>query len=255
MAKPPAVTPENQLALFEDQLAAMAMENVKAEQSTLGTAFLSTKSGVLTYRGNPVANNKLQCVIIAGPIERLYYDSRYDATKATPPKCFAIAVSATGMGPVASVEAPENATCEGCPKNEWGSSTSGGKGKACRETRRLLVIPADSIGSAAAVEAAEVAALRPPVTSLRNYATYIQTIAATLRRPTLGVITEIAVVPDAKTQFKVNFTMVKAIEDSAVLQALMKRGAIEATKAIESAGIQEGDEGEAAAPATQSTRF
>lgn len=246
--------PENQLALFEDQLAAMASEAVKAEQSSLTTTFLSTQGGQLKYRGDVVAGNKLACVILAAPIERLYYDTRYDPTKIVPPACFAIDASAVGMKPSDASPKKQDTSCEGCPKNEWGSAANGGKGKACRETRRLLLIPADSISSAAAVETAEVAALRPPVTSLKNYANYVQTIAATMRRPPLAVVTEVAVVPDPKTQFKVVFTMVKAIEDQEVLQALMARATKETERAIETAGAMnevETDE----APATQSSRF
>lgn len=248
-----AKTETEQLSLFEDQLAAMAMDHVKAEQSTLGTAFLSTKSGVLTYRGNPIANNSLDCVILAGPIERLYYDSRYDPTKIVGPKCFAIATVATGMGPSAVVSDPMRKECEGCPCNEWGSAANGGKGKACRETRRLLLLPADSIASPAAVQAAEVVVLRPPVTSIRAYTTYIQTVAATLRRPSLGVVTTIAVVPDAKTQFKVTFTMKSVVQDADVLNALITRGTSESQKALEFTNFV----GDDAAPETsaQSTRF
>jgi hypothetical protein len=238
---------KNQLALFEDQLAAMATESVKAEQSGLTTTFLSTKGGALTYRGDTITGNKLPCVILAAPVERLYYDSRYDPTKIVGPKCFAIAAVANNMGPGAAVEAPEHSTCEGCPKNEWGSATNGGKGKACRETRRLLLIPADSITTPESVAAAEIAALRPPVTSLKNYSNYVQTIAATLKRPPLAVITEIAVVPDPKTQFKVVFNMVKAIDDPAIIQAIIQRAKDETQKAIDSAGAVE--DGGAEAPA------
>jgi hypothetical protein len=251
MAKPPVTTPANQIALFEDQLAAMAMETVKAEQT--GAAFLSTKGGVLTYRNNSITDNKLACVILASPVEHLYYSERYDPTKVVGPKCFAIGAVATGLKPAPNVEAPEHTSCEGCAKNEWGSATNGGKGKACRETRRMLLIPADSIGTAAAVEAAEVAALRPPVTSLKNYASYVQTIAATLKRPPLAVVTEISVVPDAKTQFKVVFTMVKAIDDPEVIQALIKRAAVETKRAIETAGMVNEEPAETAT--AESNRF
>lgn len=243
---------KNQLALFEDQLASMAVDSLKAEQASLQTAFLSTKGGQLSYRGAPVANNKLACVILAAPIERLYYSSRYDPTKIVPPDCFAIAPMSSGMGPNVASPQPQNKSCDGCPKNEWGSSLTGGKGKACRETRRLLLIPADSINNAAGVTAAEVAALRPPVTSLKNYATYVQTIAATLRRPPLAVVTEVSVVPDAKTQFKVMFSMIKVIEDQEVISALIARSKEEVTKAIASAGVISE---EAEAPVGQSDRF
>lgn len=242
---------KNQVALFEDELAKLANASVKAEQAGLGATFLSTKGGVLTYRGNPITGNKLQCVILSAPVERLYYDARYDPTKLVGPKCFAIASVATGMGPSDRCEEKQHDTCEGCPKNEWGSSPTGGKGKACRETRRMLLIPADSVGSVDAVKAAEVAALRPPVTSLKNYSTYVQTVAATLKRPPLAVISEIAVVPDAKTQFKVTFSLVKAIEDMDIVKALMERANAEVDKAIETAGIMQDEQAEGSeAPAT-----
>lgn len=228
---------QNQLTVFEDQLAALATESVKAEQASLQTTFLSTKGGTLTYRGDPVANNKLACVILTGPVERLYYSSRYDPTKIVPPDCFAIGASTMEMAPAAGAPKPQHSKCEGCPMNEWGSSPTGGKGKACRETRRLLLVPADAISTAETVKTAEVAALRPPVTSLKNYANYVQTVAATLKRPPLAVISEISVAPDAKTQFKVNFSMVKPIEDTGVIQALIERSKEELEKAIESAGV------------------
>lgn len=241
---------KNQIALFEDELAKLANESVKAEASGLGATFLSTKGGALTYRGNPITGNKLQCVILSAPIERLYYDARYDPTKLVGPKCFAIAPIATGMGPSDRAEGKQHDTCEGCPKNEWGSSTNGGKGKACRETRRLLLIPADAIGSIDAVKGAEVAALRPPVTSLKNYSTYVQTVATTLKRPPLAVISEIAVVPDPKTQFKVTFSLVKAIDDMDIIKALMERANLEVEKAIATAGAMNEEEGQQEAPAT-----
>jgi hypothetical protein len=246
---------ENQLTLFEDELAKLATASVKAEQSGLSATFLSTKGGVLTYRGNTITGNKLQCVILSAPIERLYYDSRYDPTKIVGPRCFAIAPIATGMCPSDAAEEKQNATCEGCSKNEWGSAANGGKGKACRETRRLLLIPVDAVGSADAVAAAEVAALRPPVTSLKNYSTYVQTIATTLKRPPLAVITEIAVEADPKTQFKVTFSLVKAIDDMAVVKALMARANSEVDKAIATAGAVNEDAGNSGGDAPQTSKY
>ena len=234
---------KNEIVSYEDQLAAMALESVKAEQSTMGATFLSTKGGQLAHRGEVLAGNKLQCVILAAPIERLYYDTRYDPTKIVPPTCFAIAYLATGIKPIATIENPQHTSCDGCPKNEWGSATNGGKGKACRETRRLLLIPVDAIGSADAVEAAEVASLRPPVTSIKAYTNYVQTIATTMKRPPLGVVTEVAVVPDPKTQFKVTFSFVKAIEDEDVIKALVTRSKVEVDKAIANAGLEMEDTG------------
>ena len=242
---------KGELISFENEMAKMALEVVKAEQSTAGMTFLSTKSGVLSYRGDPVAGNKLACVILSSPIERLFYSERYDHTKIVPPNCFAIGRLAHEMTPHPSVEKPQHTSCELCPRNEWGSSLQGGKGKACRETRRLLLIPVDAITTADAVAKAEVAALRPPVTSLKNYSNYVQTLAASIKRPPVAVISEISVVPDAKTQFKVNFNMVKPIAEPAIIKALMQRAEQEVERAIATAG----EMGDDALTESTSTRF
>jgi hypothetical protein len=135
-----------------------------------------------------------------------------------------------------------------CPKDQWGSAANGGKGKACAEKRRLLVMTADSIGSVEAVNLGEVAALRTPVTSVRGFATYLQKIASATKRPLSAVVTRISVVPDAKTQFKLQFDFVRTIEDLDVVKALIARGEKELNAAIETAGIEE-DMADADAPA------
>ena len=58
----------------------------------------------------------------------------------------------------------------------------------------------------------------------------------------VNAITEVAVVPDPKTQFKVVFNMVKTIDDQDVLAALMERSKEEVEKAIATAGDMGGDE-------------
>jgi hypothetical protein len=233
-----------QLAMFEDELAKLAEVDAAAERSTSSTAFMSTKMGRLSYRGNPVPGDRIDVVVIAAPVERLYYASKYDPEAVSGPACFAIAVNAPGMGPAATAPSPQHANCAECPHNQWGSSPTGGKGKACRETRRLIMLPADSIESADKVATSEVAALRPPVTSVKNYSTYIQTVATTSRRPAAAVVTEVSVVPNPKTQFQVNFRMRRPIEDMEVVRALIARGQLEMAKAIETAGMTDRVEGE-----------
>jgi hypothetical protein len=53
------------------------------------------------------------------------------------------------------------------------------------------------------------------------------------------VITKISIVPDAKTQFKLQFNFVKPIEDMAMIRALIERGAVEMANAVSSAGAEE----------------
>lgn len=220
-----------QLALFEDELAALAKQNVAEVASTGGTPFISTKGGVLTFKENSIGNS-LDVVIIASPVERMYYTSRYDPTKAVKPACYALGKTMSGLVHNPAAEEPQHEDCQNCPKNQWGSAGNGSKGKACSEKRRLFLIAADSIGSASDIEKAEVACLRTPVTSVKGFATYVQNLSAATKRPLAAVITTVNLVPDPKFQFRLDFKFKEAIEDMEVIKALLARGDKEMANAI-----------------------
>lgn len=249
--------PKNQLALFEDQLAKLAAQESMAERAAAGQVFLSSRGGVLTYRDQPIAGNQLDVVILASPVERLYYTKRFDPQEPAPPVCFALGPSMTGLKPSPASTEAQAPMCQNCPKDQWGTAMNGGKGKACSEKRRLLIMTADSASKPEAVAMAEVAALRIPVTSVKPFATYVQTIAAATKRPLAAVVTKLSLVPDSKTQFKLKFDFVRAIEDMDLVQSLIKRGEAELANAIASnnAGQIEEHEEAAAVTAEKSSKF
>ncbi len=57
------------------------------------------------------------------------------------PDCF----SRDLMAPESQIKEPQSTKCTGCPHNEWGSEVkddgTSGRGKACKEIRRLFFIP------------------------------------------------------------------------------------------------------------------
>jgi len=242
---------KNEIVTFESELAKLAEQSIAAEKSSAGVSFITTSGGTLKYRDNPIAKNELEVVVLASPIERLYYTSRYDPTNNAPPTCFALGSTLTGLKPSHLSDTPQSELCETCPKNQWGSASNGGKGKACSEKRRLFLITSDSIATPEAVNMGEVAALRIPVTSVKGFATYVQTVASTVKRPLAGVVTKIALVPDPKTQFKIQFTFVKAIESIDIVKALLARGEKEVANAINSPDV----EGEPEATALTSSNY
>jgi hypothetical protein len=223
---------KNEIVSFESEMAKLAEQSIQAEKNSAGVSFITTSGGVMKYRDNPIAGNSLDVIVLASPVERLYYTSRYDPTNNAPPSCFALGSTITGLKPSHLSDSPQAELCESCPKNQWGSATNGGKGKACGEKRRLFLMTADSAVSADSVNLAEVAALRIPVTSVKGYATYVQTVASTVKRPLAAVITKVSLVPDPKTQFKIQFTYVKALDDMSIVKALIARGEKEMTNAI-----------------------
>jgi hypothetical protein len=69
---------------------------------------------------------------------------------------------------------------------------------------------------------AEVAFLKIPVMSVKNYSKYVKQLSADLRRPPHGVITNIYLEPDAKSQFAVKFEVIDSVS-SDLLPTVMQR--------------------------------
>jgi hypothetical protein len=219
------VTNPNQTALalpqsFLTELAVHAKDAAAKERPSAGR--LSLKGG-LSYDGTPVPGNKLEVVIVGGAYRNVLYKGRYDPDNITSPDCFALAVEDEDMRPHENVLNPENDTCKGCPMAEWGSSPTGGRGKACKETRRLVLLPANNLASADAIKGSEMAILDIPVTSVKNYRNLVNVVAGTLNLPVYAVIVLVEWSPDPKTQIKVTFTPLRVAGDEEIIRAIMAR--------------------------------
>ncbi len=89
-----------------------------------------------------------------GPIEAIildfvwfmaHYPGVYNSSSPQQPNCFAVGRDKPDSGllvPHESVEKPLGSSCKECPQNEWGSAPQG-KGKACKNQRRLVLVPPD----------------------------------------------------------------------------------------------------------------
>lgn len=206
---------------WEDQLATQAETAAQMEANTGGGQFFGLQSGVLNWQGNPLPNNEMPVIILDTVMENVFYEGDFDPDNPAGPTCFAFGREEGEMAPHTIVTdagmAQSTEGCEVCEHNEWGSADKG-KGKACRNTRRLAIIPAGNFNREGEFECfdedhfqkAEIAFMKLPVTSVKGYASFVKQIAGTLRRPPHGIFTRIYVEPDAKSQFKVNF---EALDD------------------------------------------
>lgn len=218
MAK--AVAPlKAQVNKYEDELAKFAVQ-AAAQEVVGGSNFISTRGGRLSFGGNQVPGDKMNVVVVASVAENHYYTDRFDAENPASPKCFAFSEDGgPDMAPHDMSEIKQHETCLGCPQNEWGTADTG-RGKACKNIRRLGIITEDGLED---VSGAELAVLKIPVTSVKEWGAYVNLIANTLKRPPFAVVTEISIVPDPKTQFKLKFKLVGQIQDNDCLQQLMER--------------------------------
>ena len=219
-AAKPAVKKSTAVATWDERLAAKAAIAKKSEESVSTGNFVSMKGGVLMYAGNPVTGNKLDVVVVDFIMENAYYEGKYDPSTPQSPLCFAFGRDEEEMVPHEKSASKQSNTCSTCEHNEWDSGDSG-RGKACKNARRLALITSDALDNGAAdIAEAAVAYMKVPVTSVKSWAGYVNQLAAA-NRPPLAFVTEVSVTPDAKTQFKVNFKAKEQITDGAMLEALL----------------------------------
>lgn len=211
--------PSKALTNYNEELAKYAKQTAETEASVSLGKFLSIKGGQLAYNGNPVPGNKMNVIIIDAVMENHYYTEGYDPDNPAAPVCFAFGRSDGEMAPHEKSTDPQHEACKGCPMNEYGTAEKG-KGKACKNVRRLSLITEDGLND---VEAAEIAYLKVPVTSVKSWAGYAQQLNTTMNLPPFGVVTEISVTPDPKTQVKVNFKLVEKVDDEYIGALLQKR--------------------------------
>jgi hypothetical protein len=155
--------------------------------------------------GEPVKDNKLDCIVISAVKEQVWYNTPYDPDNIQDPACFALALGGDHLAPHENVPEPVAETCGECPKNKWvANPKKPGKNMIeCKERRRIGVIPIPNESSEVATS--EFGVLSLPPTSLKGWQVYVNQLAAR-GKPTWGVITTIEVKPHPKNQFQVMFS-------------------------------------------------
>jgi len=240
----------NSMTKWDQKLADLAKQRSQTVADIGGGQFISIKSGVMTWNGAEIPGNKLNAVILCDVKENDYYEEGFDPDNIAVPGCFAFGQSMAEMRPHEVATDPQGGPgggCQGCPQNEFGTSERG-KGKACQNRIRMGLITEGDLKKD--ISAAEVGYLKIPPTSLKAYAGYVRDLEGTYQRPTFAVVTEVSVIPDAKTQLKVLFKMVRTIDDAEVLDALLAKSE-KVAKEIEFPYIAPAEGAEKPAPARQ----
>lgn len=222
------------LVSYDEDMAKEAAALAKREQHAGGGAeFFSLQGGQLKIGGNSIPNNQVAAIILDSILENVFYVGKFDPANPAPPKCFAYGTNSESMEPHETVKAPELSSCADCPNNEWGSADQG-RGKACRNTRRLALLAAGTFDDTGRVfeptasperlGEATLAYLKLPVTSVKAFANYVRGLATSdAPRPPRGVYTRIKVVPDATTQFKLEFTALGPVPSEFIAATLPRR--------------------------------
>lgn len=228
--------PGTGIAKWDEELARQAELSAKMEANAGGGQFFTTNGGVLAWQDAPMPGNQMAVIILDSVLENVFYEGAYDPDNIQGPTCFAFGRDEQKMTPHELVVTAGNAQygaaklCHGCPQNDFGTAIVG-KGKACKNTRRLAMIPAGNFDQRGRfqlikdVEHFETTAfgyMKLPVTSVKGYAGFVKQISGALRRPPHGIITKVLVKPDPKNQYVVLFEPIQNVPDE-IMGAIMKR--------------------------------
>jgi hypothetical protein len=175
-----------------------------------GMPFIRTRGGQFVFN-DEILEQPLPVIVIGAVRENLYYPEAYDPdAPGQSPTCFALDSNQdeSSMAPPADLESKENDTCSSCWANAFGSAERG-KGKACKNNVRLVVLPAirDENGDLPDLAKVAGARLSVPPTSLKNWSTYTNKIIEGLHAPLFAVITAIETEPAERGGFSMFFEL------------------------------------------------
>lgn len=230
-----------QVNSWEKDLAEQAAASFEQEKNSAGTGqFFGLGSGILSYEGVNIPGNRMAVIILDSVMENVHFEGAYDKANPANPDCFAFGRNEKEMEPHESVEEPYSEMCGRagqpgcCPNNEWDTAIrqdgSLGKGKACKNTRRLSMIPAGSfigdvfqqITDEGHFADAKAGYMKLPVTSVKGYAGYVAELFKAHQRPPHGMITLVTVVQDKDTQFRVEFEAIAKVPNE-LMETIMAR--------------------------------
>lgn len=172
------------LAELEKQLAVKGQAQLDAEP-LLGTPIIRTRGKKFSVEDN-VLPNPLRTIVVGYSALNAFYDSDYDPDTPAPPACYAVGEVSkiSEMAPAANSPKKQAEKCQGCPQNAFGTADKG-KGKACRNMRRVAVILPDE-----KKEVPTIALLTLPPSAYKEFTKYVQQVAKVLNRSLHGVITD-----------------------------------------------------------------
>jgi len=205
---------------WQEELANQA-KDAAAKEVPSAQSF-STRGGILSYNGQAMPDNYVDVVIVGSAFINAMYINKFDPNNIVSPLCFSISENGEDMAPHENSFKPQCDTCGDCEMQEWGSdpNSPSGRGKMCKETRRLAVIAAEELGEEGGIEKAPIVTMNVPVTSTENWGGYVNMLAATAKRPPWSVVTRVQLKPHPKKQFVMEFSAVDAINDTETLGAI-----------------------------------
>jgi hypothetical protein len=199
--------PKMEVRSYDEQMAKLAARQKSAE-SKGGTNFISTAGGHFSINDKRVKGDVLRGVIVDSIFSNVYYDKEWKPGVKATPSCYAFSFEEEGLRPHKDAREKQSKTCEDCPLNAFGTARVG-KGKACKNQRRIGIILEDDLED----PRAPVYLLNVAVTSTKSWREYVRAITSAYDKPTACVLTAISIdTPEDRTTAELSFTFERELE-------------------------------------------
>jgi len=137
-------------------------------------------------------------------LAKTYYARPFSSGDAEMPDCWSL----DSVRPDSSIAHPVNPTCQDCPKNAFNSAPSGRGGKACQDSKRVVVTTADQLMQPEPV----LLLMRLPQQSLKNLKNHVERLAGHGYTEPYSCVTRMSF--DMDVEFpKVQFDFVEPLTD------------------------------------------
>ena len=229
-AAEPVKAPGTAIVSWKDKMALVQAQAAASEAPKGG--FLSFKGGNISYNDDLIPGNNLGVIVIDFLLENGMFRNKYNPNKPAAPMCYAFGRTEDELKPHPDCEESQHTQCgisgqDGCcPNNEWGSDPDGGRGKACKNSRRIGIISADMLGQTDTLERIQkssVVMCKLPVTSIVNFSRYVNQVVKAMETVPFAVTTELSTKPHPASLFQVHWKVTDEIRDQATLEALFAK--------------------------------
>lgn len=145
---------------------------------------ISTQGKMFTLPDGNAHPGPLRSIVLDFVNYNTFYPEAYSRDKIVPPTCWALGREIAAMSPSENVPKPQHDGCARCPKNQFKSAATG-RGKACRNTVRLALVPADANVNS------DILALHVNPKALTGWGKYVRRLETEMGALPIQVITSI----------------------------------------------------------------
>lgn len=161
-----------------------------------GAPTIKTKGAHFNVGGQALGT-ELDCIVLGTVIVNAKFAGKFSPDNPKPPVCWSVGTDAKAMKPMGVESLRESKACDTCPLNQFGSDEAGGRGKVCRNLRRLAVIPLMGEPTPGEIAGAEILLLSVPPTSLKSWGWYVRALEGKHAAPQ-AVVTAVKIVEDER---------------------------------------------------------